>query len=65
MRKNAKSTIMDEPNNKLIPKKLDKLNIKIIELLVLGLDNKEISYRLAAPLSTIQRRTRSLFEKVF
>ena len=42
-------------NDKL---KFDKVDFKIITLLVLGYDNKKISSTLKIPLSTIQRRTR-------
>jgi len=38
--------------------KFDKVDFKIITLLVLGYDNKKISSTLKIPLSTIQRRTR-------
>jgi hypothetical protein len=42
-------------NDKL---KFDKVNFKIITLLVLGYYNKKISSTLKIPLSTIQRRSR-------
>jgi DNA-binding Lrp family transcriptional regulator len=42
--------------------KVDDLDLKIIALLVSGEDNKEIADKLEIPLSTIQRRTRRLFE---
>ncbi len=42
-------------NDKL---KFDKVDFKIITLLILGYDNKKISSTLKIPLSTIQRRTR-------
>ena len=42
-------------NDKL---KFDKIDFKIVTLLVLGYDNKKISSTLKIPLSTIQRRTR-------
>ena len=45
-----------------IPGKLDDLDLKIIALLVIGQENKEIADKLGIPLSTIQRRTRRLFE---
>ena len=41
---------------------LDKQDIRIISLLVAGLDNKRISKELGTPLSTIQRRTRNIFQ---
>jgi len=37
--------------------------MKIIVFLILGLNNKEISREVRVPLSTIQRRTRRIFEK--
>src|SRR6185295_4416203 len=39
---------------------LDKIDYKIISLLIPGLENKEISKELGIPLSTIQRRTRNI-----
>jgi DNA-binding Lrp family transcriptional regulator len=42
--------------------KVDDLDLKIIALLVSGQENKEIAQKLDVPLSTIQRRTRRLFE---
>jgi DNA-binding Lrp family transcriptional regulator len=42
-------------NDKL---KFDKIDFKIVTLLVFGYDNKKISSTLKIPLSTIQRRTR-------
>ncbi|HEY7696014.1 MAG TPA: Lrp/AsnC family transcriptional regulator [Nitrososphaeraceae archaeon] len=43
--------------------KLDKFDLKIIELLISGKDNKYISARTKIPLSTVQRRSRLLFDK--
>jgi DNA-binding Lrp family transcriptional regulator len=43
--------------------RLDELDLKIISLLIVGRNNKEICAELAVPLSTIQRRTRAIFEK--
>lgn len=43
--------------------RIDKLDVKIIELLISGRDNKYISLKTRIPLSTVQRRTRKLFEK--
>lgn len=42
---------------------LDKIDYKIISLLIPGLENKEISKELGIPLSTIQRRTRNIIRK--
>ncbi|WP_458720815.1 Lrp/AsnC family transcriptional regulator [Candidatus Nitrosocosmicus sp. R] len=45
---------------KQIDKKNDSIDIKIIELMVDGRNNKQISSQLSMPLSTIQRRVRAL-----
>ena len=45
---------------KQIDKKNDSIDIKIIELMVNGRNNKQISSQLSVPLSTIQRRVRAL-----
>jgi DNA-binding Lrp family transcriptional regulator len=42
---------------------IDIIDKKIIELLIANHDNSFISQKLEIPLSTIQRRTRKLFEK--
>lgn len=42
---------------------IDKIDSKIIELMVLGKTNREISLNIKIPLSTIQRRTRNLLNK--
>ena len=39
---------------------LDKIDYKIISLLIPGFENKEISRQLGIPLSTVQRRTRNI-----
>lgn len=44
-------------------RKMDPLDIKIMSLMVSGLQNKQIASKLKVPLSTIQRRTRRLIEK--
>jgi len=41
---------------------LDELDMKLISLLIQGYDNKQIAKNVKSPLSTIQRRTRKLFE---
>jgi DNA-binding Lrp family transcriptional regulator len=51
----------DNYNNKSV--NIDNIDKKIIELLIANHDNSFISQQLAIPLSTIQRRTRKLFEK--
>ena len=45
---------------KKIDKKNDSIDIKTIELMVDGRNNKQISSQLSMPLSTIQRRVRAL-----
>jgi DNA-binding Lrp family transcriptional regulator len=47
-------------NAKNFLSQMDKTDFKIISLMVLGQDNKEISSTLKIPLSTIQRRTRRI-----
>jgi DNA-binding Lrp family transcriptional regulator len=42
---------------------IDDLDLKLLDLLARGNDNKLISAIVNVPLSTIQRRTRKLFEK--
>lgn len=43
--------------------KIDKLDGDIIQLLIRGKGSKYIAKKLNSPLSTVQRRTRKLFEK--
>ena len=43
-----------------IDRNIDEIDIKIIDLLILNKNNKEISQALKVPLSTIQRRVRNL-----
>jgi DNA-binding Lrp family transcriptional regulator len=51
-------------NNKIVNfLHIDDLDLKILGLLTTGNDNKLIANNLSTPLSTIQRRTRKLFEK--
>jgi DNA-binding Lrp family transcriptional regulator len=44
---------------------LDKIDYQILNLMMLGIDNKKISEQLRTPLSTIQRRTRILLRSGF
>ncbi|MDQ4074136.1 MAG: hypothetical protein M3162_07520 [Thermoproteota archaeon] len=46
-----------------IGSEIDKTDIKIIELMILGETNKHIALSLKIPLSTVQRRTRKIIEK--
>jgi DNA-binding Lrp family transcriptional regulator len=62
LRKNTKSALLGDFAAKNLVK-VDELDLKIISLLVVGRNNKEICAELAVPLSTIQRRTRAIFEK--
>lgn len=43
-----------------VRRSLDKLDYKIISLLIPGFENKQISRELGIPLSTVQRRTRNI-----
>jgi hypothetical protein len=45
------------------PEKIDELDAKMMNLMVQGHPNKEISKRLKVPLSTVQRRSRYLIAK--
>jgi DNA-binding Lrp family transcriptional regulator len=54
-------TNKDENSSRKLSK-LDKQDFRIISLLVAGLDNKRISNELGIPLSTVQRRTRNIFQ---
>lgn len=49
----------------LLPNEIDKIDVKILELLIQNRDNKQISSTVGIPLSTIQRRVKKLFEKGF
>jgi DNA-binding Lrp family transcriptional regulator len=65
LKKNAKSnsSLRDNSDGRAA-NALDDLDLKIVGLLVSsGANNKDISRRLDIPLSTIQRRTRNLFDK--
>ena len=46
--------------NNRIDKNIDEIDIKIIDLMILNKNNKEISQELKIPLSTVQRRVRNL-----
>ncbi|NOJ31245.1 MAG: hypothetical protein DA329_03785 [Candidatus Nitrosocosmicus sp.] len=48
-------------STKLSHKKLDNNDTKIIQLMLEGKNNREISKLLSIPLSTIQRRARHIF----
>jgi len=44
---------------------IDNLDQKLLELLIKGYENKKISAEVKTPLSTIQRRTKNIFENQF
>ncbi|HET8792370.1 MAG TPA: Lrp/AsnC family transcriptional regulator [Nitrososphaeraceae archaeon] len=50
-------------NNNSSKSTFDEIDKKIIELLISNYDNSSIAKKLKIPLSTIQRRTRKLFER--
>ena len=43
--------------------RIDKLDAEIIQLLLKGKNSKDIAKKVKSPLSTVQRRTRKLFEE--
>ena len=43
--------------------RIDSMDMKVIELLTFGFNNKQISSQLHIPLSTIQRRTRNILQR--
>lgn len=70
MRKNSKLIKINDGNDigsssvsNLNGIRIDSMDMKVIELLTFGFNNKQISNKLKVPLSTIQRRTRKLGEK--
>lgn len=69
MRKNSKVIKLNNSNEdnptpaNMSGVRIDDIDMKVIELLTFGFNNKQISDKLKVPLSTIQRRTRKLFEK--
>ncbi|HEY7078362.1 MAG TPA: Lrp/AsnC family transcriptional regulator [Nitrososphaeraceae archaeon] len=52
-----------DTDNKTNSLSIDDLDLELLNLLARGNDNKQISAIVNVPLSTIQRRTRKLFEK--
>jgi Lrp/AsnC family transcriptional regulator, regulator for asnA, asnC and gidA len=46
-----------------IDKSIDEIDIKIIDLMILNKNNKQISQELIIPLSTVQRRVRNLISE--
>jgi DNA-binding Lrp family transcriptional regulator len=52
----------DEKTTNNISIKLDNLDFRIVSLMVLGYDNKNISSTLKIPLSTLQRRVKRILE---
>ncbi|MGN6346419.1 MAG: hypothetical protein ACTHJ7_08800 [Candidatus Nitrosocosmicus sp.] len=49
-------------NNDLILASIDKIDIQIIKQLIKGDNNKEISFKLKIPLSTVQRRAKKIVD---
>lgn len=49
----------------ILPGEIDKIDLRVLDLLIQNLNNKSISLTLKIPLSTIQRRVRNLIEKGF
>lgn len=62
-RANNNNNNNNHTNNKINSLFIDDLDLKILGLLSTGSDNKLISTKMMVPLSTIQRRTRKLFQK--
>jgi len=62
-KKNNSRSIYNNNNNNNKKSIIDNIDKKIIELLLSNHDNSAIAKKLKIPLSTIQRRTRKLFEK--
>ena len=60
MQSSSKTNHKDNAVNFL--SQMDKTDFKIISLMVVGQDNKQISSTLKIPLSTIQRRTRRILQ---
>jgi DNA-binding Lrp family transcriptional regulator len=52
-----------DTDNKTNSLSIDDVDLELLDLLARGNDNKQISAIVSVPLSTIQRRTRKLFEK--
>jgi DNA-binding Lrp family transcriptional regulator len=46
-------------------REIDDLDLELLNLLQLGFDNKKIAKKTDSPLSTVQRRTRLIFERGF
>ena len=57
------SAMIGDATNKPSIIRPDELDMEIVALLVSGKDNKQIANEVKVPLSTVQRRTRRLFEK--
>ena len=67
MRKNSKLIKINDNGSSSVSNlnsiRIDNMDMKVIELLTFGFNNKQISNKLKVPLSTIQRRTRKLGER--
>ena len=60
---NEQVNITSSTSTSPVKNKVDSLDLKILSLMVTGLANKQISTRLKVPLSTVQRRTRTLVRR--
>jgi DNA-binding Lrp family transcriptional regulator len=64
---NAKSNLMGKISNQIVKearaREIDQLDVELVSLLLKGYTNKEIADTTDNPLSTIQRRTRLIFER--
>lgn len=49
----------------ILPGEIDKTDLRVLDLLIQNITNKNIASTLKIPLSTIQRRVRNLIEKGF
>jgi DNA-binding Lrp family transcriptional regulator len=60
---NENIDVLSQLDNYSLP--IDTLDQKLLELLVLGYENKKIATEVKTPLSTIQRRIRRIFENQY
>jgi hypothetical protein len=64
---NAENDLIGKISNQLAkearPREIDQLDIELVSLLLKGYTNKQIADTTDNPLSTIQRRTRLIFER--
>ena len=65
MTDNNSSVNNDSINQQNDYKLIDKIDQKLIDLLLKGYTNKKIAFEANSPLSTIQRRIRKIFENEY